>query len=458
LRSLFVRILLTFWLTNALVMMAGTLVYWTAPPRPDLRAIMAELVRPRALEAADALTVGDRARAAATLDELAALGGPRIVLFSGEEVVLGEPDRAGAPALAAEALAANTTRTTTLDGTELVAVPLGPDYPDMIAVGHAPVIVRLFSSALTVRLIVLVLLSGLVSFLLARYVARPIQAVRAASNALASGDTSVRVAASVEGRQDEIAQLAHDFDRMAERVEELLGVQSRLLLDVSHELRSPLARLTVGIELARQKMGPEGQPALDRMERETERLAELVSEVLTLARLEHHEKTAEEDVEFEALLRELVDATQFEAEAVGKRVELSVEGPLSLRGDEELLRRALENVLRNAVRFTADQGAVDVTAVSHDTSVSITVRDHGPGVPPEALEGIFRPFYRVGTARDRATGGTGLGLAIAYRAIRAHKGTVTAENHEGGGLAVTLDIPRARAYGPRTSAMPIPVL
>src|SRR5690606_34223145 len=112
--------------------------YWTAPPRPDLRAIMAELVRPRALEAADALAVGDRARAGATLDALAELGGPRIVLFSGDEVVLGELDRAGAPALAAEALAARATRSTTLDGTELVAVPLGPDYPDMIAVGHTP--------------------------------------------------------------------------------------------------------------------------------------------------------------------------------------------------------------------------------------------------------------------------------------------------------------------------------
>ncbi len=456
-RSLFLRILLTFWLTNALVMMAGTLVYWTAPPRPDLRAIMAELVRPRAIEAADALEAGDRARATETLEELAALGGPRIVIFSGDDVVLGEPERERAHALVTEARAADAMRSATDEGTELVAVPLGPDHPDLIAVGHTPVFVRLFPSALTVRLIVLVLVSGLLSFLLARYVARPIQAVRAASTKLAAGDTSVRVAASVEGRKDEIAQLAHDFDRMAEQIEGLLLVQSRLLLDVSHELRSPLARLTVGIELARQKVGPEGQDALDRMERETQRLAELVTEVLTIARLEHQEKTAEDEIAFEPLLRELVEATNFEAQATGKRVELDVEGPVAIRGDEELLRRALENVLRNALRFTAEGSSVEVSARALETSVEVTVRDHGPGVPQEALEGIFRPFYRVGTARDRATGGTGLGLAITYRAIRAHKGTVTAENHAGGGLVVTLDIPRERSYGMRTSAMPIPL-
>jgi two-component system, OmpR family, sensor kinase len=456
-RSLFVRILLSFWLMGGIVLIAGMAVYWVAPPRPDLRPILAELVRPRATAALEALARGDRAGAERELDELSALGGPRVTLVDPSGTLLG-PSDAEVLEIAGEARATGGIRGTTLDESELIAVPIhvaGRDAASsVIAVGVTPRFPRLRSTAYTARIVTLLVVSGIVAFFLARSVARPIEAVRRASAALAEGDTSVRVSSSVVGRKDELSALAHDFDRMAERIAELLDAQTRLLLDVSHELRSPLARLTVGIELARQKVGPDGQAALDRMEREAERLAELVSEVLTLARLEHRERGTEEDVPLGPLLRELTEAAEFEAAAKGRHVALSGPLPASIvRGDEELLRRALENVLRNAVRFTSDGTTVEVrTELEGTDRVRIVVRDHGPGVPEETLEGIFRPFYRVGTARDRATGGTGLGLAITDRAIRAHHGTVSARNAEDGGLMVTLELPVQHVPAPAGEA------
>lgn len=438
-RSLFVRILLAFWLATTVVVAAGTLVYWTAPPRPDIRPVIAELIRPRAIDAVRALDRGDRAAAERTLSELADIGGPTVTLIRGGEVLVG-PDGPEVRAVAAEA--ARTSSLASVEGDEpgLIATPL-PD--GVIAVGTAPPFPRLFPRTLAVRLIALVIVSGLVSFFLARNIARPIAAVRAASRALASGNTTVRVASEVEGRRDELGQLAQDFDRMAERIAALLEAQSRLLLDVSHELRSPLARLNVGIELARQKVGPEAQPALDRMARESERLGALVSEVLTLARLEHQEPRERDEVALGPLVEELVEAADFEATAQRKHVALVGPPPdVVVRADAELLRRAVENVLRNAVRFTAAETTVELTATSSDAAIELRVRDHGAGVPDEALESIFQPFYRVGTARDRESGGTGLGLAITARAIRAHGGEVRATNEPGGGLTVRLSLPR----------------
>lgn len=293
------------------------------------------------------------------------------------------------------------------------------------------------------RLLVIFLVAGIVSFLLARYLTRPLRSLRHASQRVAAGDLSVRVTPELRSADAEIAALGRDFDRMAERVEELVVAQQRLLTDVSHELNSPLARLRVALELARQKAGGAAEAPLDRIEREAERLSVLIGEILTLTRLEQGEPPPREPVELGALIEEIVRDADFEAGSDGRRVVLEGSASITLLGDEELLRRAIENVVRNAVRFAPEGTEVTLRVEEDEERVTIRVRDRGPGVPDEALRSIFVPLYRVERDRDRKTGGAGLGLAIAERAVKLHGGTIEAENAEDGGLLVTLRLPRS---------------
>ena len=233
---------------------------------------------------------------------------------------------------------------------------------------------------------------------------------------------------------------------MAERVEGLLTTQQHLLRDISHELRSPLARLNVALELARQRSNEEAKGALDRMEREAERLNELIGELLTLTRLEGGgERIARGPVSLSRLLQEVAADANFEAETRSRSVHTLVEEESIVQGSEEMLRRAIENVVRNAVRYTAEHTQVEITVgrrrgSSGDEAV-IRVRDRGPGVPESALPQLFQPFYRVADARDRQTGGTGIGLAITERAVLLHHGRVTAANAPDGGLIVEIVLP-----------------
>jgi two-component system sensor histidine kinase CpxA len=231
---------------------------------------------------------------------------------------------------------------------------------------------------------------------------------------------------------------------MAERIEALLEAQRRLLRDVSHELRSPLARLGIALELVRRKSTAEATPALDRIERETERLNVMIGELLTLSRLESGQAIEKpEAVELGALVDAVVEDVSYEAAQHDKRVVVGKRDDCVLEGREELLRRAVENVLRNAVRFTAPGSAVEIDLARAGAEATLTVRDHGPGVPDESLADIFKPFYRVGDDRARASGGTGIGLAITERAVVLHGGNVVAENvrSDGGGLAIRMTLP-----------------
>ncbi len=242
-------------------------------------------------------------------------------------------------------------------------------------------------------------------------------------------------------RRDELAALATDFDQMAEQIESLVNGQRRLLGDISHELRSPLARLNVALELARQRAGEDAATALQRIEREAETLNEMIGQLLALTRLENHTEAVQRtSFDLAQLIREIVDDADYEAKNCNRLVRLESPELCHVLGNEQLLRRAVENVVRNAVQFTADGTEVEVKLACGDQAV-ITVRDHGPGVPAEALDKLFRPFYRVDEARDRESGGTGLGLAIAERAVRLHGGTVEAANVVTGGLAVTIILP-----------------
>ncbi len=284
-----------------------------------------------------------------------------------------------------------------------------------------------------IRYAALLLTALLVCYALARYLSSPIQKIRRATQKLAEGELGTRVGDKVGNRRDELAVLAKDFDVMAERIESLITSQQRLSRDVSHELRSPLARMAVALELAKQRSNGETSPVLDRIEAETNRLNEMIGRLLTLSRLETGAQDFERtEIDLKALVEQTVSDADFEATAVGKSVRITNADLCSIVGSDELVSSAVENVLRNAVRYTRDGSTVDVSLTRKNGQATVSVRDQGGGVPEEELTNLFRPFYRVGEARDRGSGGTGLGLAIAEQAIKAHKGRIRARNEDGG--------------------------
>jgi two-component system sensor histidine kinase CpxA len=278
---------------------------------------------------------------------------------------------------------------------------------------------------------------------------------------MAAGDLNVRVSPTLKGRQDDLGLLGADLDTMAERLRNLLETKQQLLRDVSHELRSPLARLQLALSLARrQNIGQDSgtERHLARIGCEADRLEQLIARTLKLARLERPAHALEHaPIDIGELLRNIVADVAIEADAQGCVVNVQSESSLKVSGDPELLRSSFENVIRNAVRYSPAGAQVGITArriegrVDHEDSVEVIVHDHGPGVPEKDLELIFEPFYRVDAARDhRAGGGEGLGLAIAARAVALHGGGIEARNLQTGGLSVSITLPaikesRARA-------------
>lgn len=291
------------------------------------------------------------------------------------------------------------------------------------------------------RLTGLFLTAIAVCYALASYLSWPIRKIREATQKLAEGELSTRVAERVGKRRDEMAALARDFDVMAERIESLVMSQKRLSRDISHELRSPLARMNVALEIAKQKANPETVPQLERLEAESNRLNEMIGRLLTLSKLETGEPVVEKrDVNLKKLVEQIASDADFEAAAKNRKVKVKRSEDCVVMGNESLLQSAVENVLRNAVRYTKENTEVEVELYSVDGKAVIAVRDAGEGVPEAELQNLFKPFYRVGEARDRGSGGMGLGLAIAEQAILAHKGTITAANRDPGlEIRITLD-------------------
>jgi len=303
-----------------------------------------------------------------------------------------------------------------------------------------------------------VITSGLMCYLLAWSITSPVTRLRKAVQSLAAGDLSARAGAPVGGRRDELTELMRDFDRMAERIEGLVDSQSRLLKDVSHELRSPLARLSVALGLARQRATPEVEGSLNRIELEADRLNQLIQRLLTISRLESGTDGLRKTM---WSLRELVEQVardaEYETPGRGCRVTTNATADATadaadeflVEADPDLLRSAVENVVRNATRYTAEGTTVEVRlerqqgANGNGDEIVVRVLDSGPGVPDEALPKIFEPFYRLDDARNRQTGGAGLGLSIADRAIRLHGGQLRASNRKEGGLEVEIRIPAA---------------
>jgi len=310
---------------------------------------------------------------------------------------------------------------------------------------------RLLDSALGPPLVGLIVLltTGLACYALARHLTAPIAQLREANRRLAEGDLSVRVADTITTKRGEVKELGLEFDRMAAQIEALITGQQRLLGDISHELRSPLTRLYLALGVARRQAGEAAAKSHDRIEQEAERLNELIGQLLTLTELE----SGGQQIRFETFnlaetINNIAADADFEARNLKRAVIVLTAEDCTISGDEMLLHRAIENVVRNAIRYTAEGTAVEIslTAQSQHSTLPIVVivRDHGPGVPAEALPQLFQPFYRVDAARDRQSGGAGLGLSITERAIRLHGGCVEASNAPDGGLMIQIHLP-ARA-------------
>jgi two-component system sensor histidine kinase CpxA len=271
---------------------------------------------------------------------------------------------------------------------------------------------------------------------LARYLTSPLRRLGSAVERFGRGDLTAR---AEESRKDELGELAASFNRMANHIETLLAAERRLLLDVSHELRSPLARLSVAVELARTH--ERAAPPLDRIQREADRLNALIQQMLEVTRAEVEPlRMRTETLRLDELVTGLVDDCSIEADARGCGLELASLGAVAVDGDAELLRRAVENIIRNAIRYAPAESSVEVVVENGGGWAKVTVRDYGPGVPEEALPRLFDPFYRVEQDRDRKSGGVGLGLSIARRAVELHRGHLRAVNASPG-LLVEIELP-----------------
>jgi signal transduction histidine kinase len=461
LRSLFLKVFLWFWL--AMVVVITTFAVMTHLTRSQ------EMFRPPQFIDAVLSVYGRNAVAAFERDGAAGLEenlrrvkeetGARSQLFDAGGAELTGAD---APQRVRE-VAAQVARTGTpffreIGGGMLEVRPVpardGGRYAFVtyMPLGPPPVerhILWIFSEAAwlqLVRALAVVLAAGALCYLLARYIVTPVVKLREVTRQVSEGDLSARVGPRLGGRRDELAAMGHDFDEMAERIETLVGAQTRLLRDISHELRSPLARLSVALDLARKRAGLAATGDLDRIEREAKRLNEMIGQLLALSRWESNgDRLRAQSFDLTALVREVAADADFEAQGRNCSVVIEECDACETKGMPQLMRSAVENVVRNAVRYTAEGTAVKISLRSRREGGAgeavIEVKDEGAGVPAESLQDIFRPFYRMDDSRTRETGGAGLGLAITERAVRLHGGTVKAENLKGGGFAVEIRLP-----------------
>jgi two-component system sensor histidine kinase CpxA len=296
--------------------------------------------------------------------------------------------------------------------------------------------IRYLTDHLWLRLLLALVISGAISYAVSRYLTRPLKNLQQASRSLAGGNLDTRIAVSAKGG-DETDELARDFNSMAQQLQEKIQTQKRLLNDVSHELRSPLARLRVALALAEEDPSRVVE-LLKRIDHETERLDELIGQLLAVpdAAIE-----LEDSLDLVALLRELCSDAGFESQQHDKQIQFSSDlAEAIVSSHSDLLKKAFENVIRNAVQYSPAGSVVDVSITNKADSCLITIDDSGPGIPEPDLQRVFEPFYRVDTARQRETGGFGLGLSIARRAIDQHGGTIAATNKDPG-LRVTIQLP-----------------
>jgi two-component system, OmpR family, sensor histidine kinase CpxA len=462
-KSLFLRIFLSFWVTQALIIVLAVLVTLALRPRSSTW----EALRLTALnDAVAAYEQGGDAELRRYMEELDHTQHVRAYLFNEEGTELSHrtpPDWAirvasGGPRVPRDGFLippppVQRDSRSSSDGlhryTLVMGLPPGP---------------RLFLGPRGMPwrwLIIAVICTGLVCYFLSWLMTKPIVRLRAATRQLAAGDLTARSGAKSRGG-DEVAGLMRDFDAMAERLETLVKAQSRLLNDISHELRSPLARLNVALGLARQRANVESSEMLERIELEASRLNEMIGRILMLARLEDGEqRVPQTPVPLDEIVVSVAEDAEFEAQARHCHVHTTIpEGDWGVRGTASLLHSAVENVVRNSIRYTQEGTSVEIDLSSVEglkgPEARLTVSDSGPGVPEDALAKIFEPFYRLDDSRGRLTGGAGLGLAITERAVRFHGGRVSAANRLGGGLTVEIRLPMITSQ-PEIRTLPLAV-
>jgi two-component system, OmpR family, sensor histidine kinase CpxA len=448
-KSLFLRIFLSFWMAFALFLVVAILVTLALRPRSSTW----EALRTTVLnDAVSAYEQGGERQLRQYMQELESTQHVRSYLFDerGEELShRAPPDWAirvaeGGPRVPRDGLIfpappMQRDSRASSDGKHRYTLVMGLPPGPRVFIGPRGLPLP--------ALVILVMSSGIACYFLSWYLTKPIVRLRAATHRLAAGDLTARTGAPASKRRDEVASLMRDFDTMAERLETLVKAQSRLLNDISHELRSPLARLNVALGLARQRAGVGSTDMLDRIELEASRLNELIGRILTLARLEDGEQDVPQTpVPLQELVANVAEDAEFEAQARNCHVQTVIpEGDWGVRGNASLLHSAIENVVRNAIRYTQERSSVEIELESEEGAngpeAVLKVSDSGPGVPPDALGKLFEPFYRLDDARGRLTGGAGLGLAITERAVRFHGGKVTAFNRSEGGLRVEIRLP-----------------
>ena len=285
--------------------------------------------------------------------------------------------------------------------------------------------------------------SAIVCLLIAHYLTKPIERLRNATHELARGNLDIRAGENLGKRRDEIADLVRDFDVMAAELRKQIKSERSLLSGVSHELRSPIARIRLALALARETDAAEHDEMLDRIEQDAIQLDAMLEQILTVSRLESGQlKPHFEQLSLNELVDDVLHDARFEAAATNATITCTaVVSDIQMSADPGLLRSAIENVVRNAIFYSGEGGKIEVELTQSEGGASVTVRDNGPGVPEDKMQLIFEPFYRVDDSRGTTTGGMGLGLALANNAIVAHGGGIIAHNVEPHGLEILLLIP-----------------
>jgi two-component system sensor histidine kinase CpxA len=460
-RSLFLKIFLWFWATVIATGIALAMTWIFLQPKnipSQLQTNLADTARASGTAAVDELEQQGASAASAYIEQFNHKTHLNTCLFDTSAHAIAGTNCAGFGQIATRVISSDIPAFVTSHNFLRVAVNVrgnsGRQYVYAIETpehrGPPP---GIGPSGILLRWSVALLVSGIICYLLTRYLTTPVLRLREASQQLALGNFSTRAAAGMEHRSDELGSLVRDFNTMAARIEELVSRQRQLIYDISHELRSPLARLNVALDLGRQRKG--NDPAFDHMEQDIECLNDMIERLLTVARLDTSATPiAMTQVDLTELVSQIVGAADFELQQRNGAVRWSSNGECLIQGNAELLHSAIENVIRNAIRYTGLGNAVEVQLESTDTApgfVRLLVRDYGQGVPDSELVNIFQPFYRVADDRNRESGGTGLGLAIADRVVRIHGGTIKARNASPRGLEVEILLPQAIPVTPPKS-------
>jgi two-component system sensor histidine kinase CpxA len=448
-RRLFWKIFLPFWAAQALLLGALYLrlhvrlhserPWWIQPSR--------QLMPEVGLDAAINFEAGGREKLAAELDQLSLKGRTSYWLLDaiGNELS-GRPGPSDLQQHAEQASKAGGFMR--LEDASIAVVPVKTDRAQYLLVAEfvpPPLSERVPGDILwTLKLGTVV--SAFLCLIIAHYLSKPVERLRDATNELARGNLDIRVSRYIGNRSDEIADLVRDFDSMAGELRNLIQSERNLLSGVSHELRSPIARIRLALTLARDADDHERHEMLDRIEQDTIQLDSMLEQILTVARLEGGQhKPKFEEVSLNEIVDHVMRDARFEATAVGADLTCFADAPVRLTGDPSLLRSAIENIVRNAVFYSGEGGQISVQLHRENGTAVLGVRDNGPGVPEDALPLLFKPFYRVDDSRGATTGGMGLGLAIVKNAVAAHGGTVTARNLVPHGLEIEIRLPIAPA-------------